>query len=1045
MMSEVRLCPQCGAELPVGAPEQPCPACLMQLGMASWAAHVAADPAHTPTQLSPGEFAAPSVEELAPLFPQLELIELLGKGGMGAVYKARQKSLDRVVALKVINPAAAADPDFAERFSREARSLARLNHPHIVTVHDFGETVVRSDPIHRVPDGETHTSDADRMNAVTTNLYYFIMEYVDGANLRQLLRLKDLTPQQTLAIVPPLCDALQYAHDEGIVHRDIKPENILVDTKGRVKIADFGLAKLLGRDPRDVTLTAAHQAMGTLHYMAPEQMERPLEVDHRADIYSLGVTFYEMLTGELPLGRFAPPSQKVQVDVRLDEVVLRALAREPEKRYQHASEVKTDVETISGSSAVPGSLNLAQKVPGRDPAHARQILAGLRWLLIAVNIAAVVLAIALGANEEYSFSWSTGNYFQYVSRLLVNRYPAGSAIVIATATLSIGIYLFAKSVLRTRTEPITSRSAGPNDVGLADTPEASSADAVRAQLTGPANLFLITGIVACLVVTGAVIWIVFRSFFEVLTIDPPVFVFGGLMVIAVYAVVMLAAVKMKQLEQYSLACFASVLVLLVPPFNLIGIPAGIWALVVLSDRQVRAAFRAAAGDSRDASAHRRVSDASATDTVVQLLRAGKPVKAIRVWRAATGADLSTARHDVFAIAREHHIPLPRRTPRERALDITIFTAALLVMIGVIAALPLTEFVRVCMLFAVSAVYVLLLIATWVGIRRDSRDGDATQPLAQRIESVGASNDVIPFAPGTGPRMLALALGLVFSAIVMTIGAAMIVYGLVADTVGWGGYLGGGIGTLLGGAGGMFGVWNNYRQYRGSGDVMQSPHWNALDTAMLAIGIVGLATMTAGLAFWPALGGEARLITLLLGALFSMQGTGMSVWRWSVRRAARRPATEAALDPRMLVLAAAMVVSAIMMAIGLAMAVIAFVMVPLGTPGFWGWIGGACGCFFGGGGGLLGCWNTYRAMEGAPDLLLEGGRNLLDRCMLATLSIGVVLMIVAVAISPWASTDTVWGGLLIGGILTFQSLIFVVIRALMRRAARQEATRPESAQ
>jgi serine/threonine protein kinase len=147
--------------------------------------------------------------------------------------------------------------------------------------------------------------------------------------------------------VPQICEALQYAHDQGVVHRDIKPENILLDKRGQVKIADFGLAKLLGQEAADSALTGSRQVMGTPHYMAPEQMEKPLAVDHRADIYSLGVVFYEMLTGELPLGRFAPPSQRVHVDVRLDEVVFRALEKEPERRYQHASEVKTEVESIT--------------------------------------------------------------------------------------------------------------------------------------------------------------------------------------------------------------------------------------------------------------------------------------------------------------------------------------------------------------------------------------------------------------------------------------------------------------------------------------------------------------------------------------------------------------------------------------------------------------------------------------------------------------------------------------------------------------------------
>jgi tRNA A-37 threonylcarbamoyl transferase component Bud32 len=280
-------------------------------------AHDAAKSAHAEATTPHGGTSAPAVDELAPLFPQLELLELIGQGGMGAVYKARQTSLDRLVAVKVLPPEAGRDPAFAERFHREARALARLSHPNIVAVHDVGKA---------------------------GDFYYFVMEYVDGANLRQVLRDGQLTPEQALRIVPQICDALQYAHEEGIVHRDIKPENILLDRKGRVKIADFGLAKLLGRDTGNFTLTGSRQVMGTLYYMAPEQVERPLDVDHRADIYSLGVVFYEMLTGQLPVGRFPMPSEKAGTEAFLDEVVLRALEREPERRYQHASEVKTDVE-----------------------------------------------------------------------------------------------------------------------------------------------------------------------------------------------------------------------------------------------------------------------------------------------------------------------------------------------------------------------------------------------------------------------------------------------------------------------------------------------------------------------------------------------------------------------------------------------------------------------------------------------------------------------------------------------------------------------------
>jgi tRNA A-37 threonylcarbamoyl transferase component Bud32 len=270
---------------------------------------------------------------LAQYFPQLEIVGLLGQGGMGAVYKARQVKLDRQVALKILPPRPGQDPAFAERFMREARALARVNHPHIVGVHDFGEA---------------------------GGMYYFLMEYVDGVNLRQLMQSGRLAPEQALPIVGQICDALQYAHDEGIIHRDIKPENILLDQRGRVKIADFGLAKLVGPKLGMFTLTGSQQAMGTPHYMAPEQIERPQTVDQRADIYSLGVLFYEMLTGELPLGHFALPSQKAAVDERLDAVVLRALERDPERRYQRVSELKTDITGQSAMVAPAASAGLAR-------------------------------------------------------------------------------------------------------------------------------------------------------------------------------------------------------------------------------------------------------------------------------------------------------------------------------------------------------------------------------------------------------------------------------------------------------------------------------------------------------------------------------------------------------------------------------------------------------------------------------------------------------------------------------------------------------------
>jgi serine/threonine protein kinase len=312
---DARRCPTCGAALAVDAPHGLCPKCLF-----------AGVEAATETMGGQGRVraAAPSVEKVAAAFPQLEIAGLIGQGGMGCVFKARQPQLNRFVALKILPESLGEDAKFAERFTREAQALAALNHPNIVTVHDFGRS---------------------------GGFFYLLMEFVDGVNLREAMRAGRFTPEQALAVVPPVCEALQYAHDHGIVHRDIKPENLLMDREGRVKIADFGIAKMLGEMSEAMPAGASAEAgatmgAGTPQYMAPEQRARAGRVDGRADLYSLGVVFYEMLTGELPAKRLEPPSRKVQVDVRLDAVVLRALELKPELRWQTAVEFRTQVEAI---------------------------------------------------------------------------------------------------------------------------------------------------------------------------------------------------------------------------------------------------------------------------------------------------------------------------------------------------------------------------------------------------------------------------------------------------------------------------------------------------------------------------------------------------------------------------------------------------------------------------------------------------------------------------------------------------------------------------
>ena len=362
-MSDPQNCPSCGKEIPRDSSAGVCPYCALQAGVYGAEATPALSGAR-PRIVPP--------EEVAPHFPELEGLELIGPGGMATVYRARQRELDRPVALKVVHAHLAADPWFADRFAREARTLARLDHPNIVRVYDGG---------HR------------------EGLAYLIMELVDGGTLRQAMSAGRLAPREALALVPPICAALQYAHDQVVVHRDVKPENILLDSGGSPKVADFGLAKLVGGG--EAHLTVAGDVMGTPHYMAPEQIANPLEVDRRADIFALGVVVYEMLTGELPVGRFPRPSAKAAVDRRLDDVVLRALEKEPEARYQSAVELRADLEAVSAADpagSTPAPEEPAPGAPGSGttapPAPGRRFAAG--WLLgLATVVVTVVVALVV--------------------------------------------------------------------------------------------------------------------------------------------------------------------------------------------------------------------------------------------------------------------------------------------------------------------------------------------------------------------------------------------------------------------------------------------------------------------------------------------------------------------------------------------------------------------------------------------------------------------------------------------------------------------------
>ncbi|MDA0812413.1 MAG: serine/threonine-protein kinase [Verrucomicrobia bacterium] len=281
------------------------------------------------------------------MFEGYEVLEILGQGGMGAVYKARQVSLERLVAIKILPPPDEADESSGpaqKRFENEARTLARTTHPGIVTVYDFG----------RSGDGR---------------FFYFVMEFMDGTDLAKMIHGSPRLEQgQALAIVTSVCDALGYAHEHGIVHRDVKPANILINAEGQVKVADFGLARIVDPSRTPVLgLTRSNVALGTPDFVAPEVLAQQAP-DARADIYSVEVMLYQMLTGEIPRGLFKMPSDKrPELDPRFDSIICKAMEPAPGDRYQSAREITAALDEIR-SGAIPRPKRPAQKSKNWVPA-----------------------------------------------------------------------------------------------------------------------------------------------------------------------------------------------------------------------------------------------------------------------------------------------------------------------------------------------------------------------------------------------------------------------------------------------------------------------------------------------------------------------------------------------------------------------------------------------------------------------------------------------------------------------------------------------------
>ena len=318
----------------------------------------------------PSEFHTPSPEELGNLLPQLDVRRFVARGGMGAVYYAVQRHLEREVALKILPPQVG-DEGFRQRFSMEAKAMARMNHPNLAQLYDFGE--------------------ADGM-------LWMAQEWIDGLSFYARYQQGQLSEPEAVALVCQVCDGLAYAHRNGIAHRDVKPENIMWNSDGLVKVTDFGLAQATQTGPSHLREKEESRFL-TQEYAAPEMFDVNAEIDHRVDIFALGVLAYEGLTGERPSGEYKPPGAvNPALQERFDLVLARALQRDPEKRYQNCSEFKRDFEQAVAQRRELEMLSLQSNRKNHFPVLA---LSGVVILiLVVIWIALTALVNTMEVPEE---------------------------------------------------------------------------------------------------------------------------------------------------------------------------------------------------------------------------------------------------------------------------------------------------------------------------------------------------------------------------------------------------------------------------------------------------------------------------------------------------------------------------------------------------------------------------------------------------------------------------------------------------------------------
>ncbi len=327
---------------------------------------------------SGSDWEPPAVDVIHSLLPQYEIESLIGRGGMGAVYRGRQAALNRPVAIKLL-PESLADVEsghqFAERFKREAQAMARLDHSNIVRVFEFGET--------------------------SGGHCFFVMEFIQGTDLAAYLGTHggSLPPETAVWVIRSVLSGLAHAHKKGIIHRDIKPANILVTEDGDIKVGDFGLAKSFGPDQPGYldheALTLTNVTMGTPGYVAPEALCGEGVIDHRADLYAVGIMLYRLIVGAMPVGNFSLPSEVVEgTGADLDEIVMQAMEADPGKRFQSAEEFIAAFDSRDTGTGQTGAVANHRRGTGRASAPGRSRRSnepGARTIILTTVATGVIL------------------------------------------------------------------------------------------------------------------------------------------------------------------------------------------------------------------------------------------------------------------------------------------------------------------------------------------------------------------------------------------------------------------------------------------------------------------------------------------------------------------------------------------------------------------------------------------------------------------------------------------------------------------------------